>query len=627
MTIVLTAQTKPAQLGAAAMRSIELGRQVLTHPNVTSRIVGCIAIRWPELRPDVAAHPRTRRRLLVKLSALHPEAFFANPAARVHVTDPRGWPIRVVETLLAHAPPDWLADMLSTHPLTSMRALAASRVVDPVRAIELACDPDPHVRTAAARNPRLSPDAVELLACDPDYWVRRDVGERDDVSDALQARLAADPESFVRGGVAKRVRDPAVLARLAIDPDPWVRRGCASNAHLTDESACRLAGDPDPDVRLAIATNPRASSAALERVLAADRGDWRDVHRPAIAHPNLSRAAMLRIARSSNVQLRTLLAQRPDLPAEVIDRLVGDPHREVRWQLAYHHADAVRSRLANDPDRGIRVTLVEHLPVVAQVDAFAADPDAWIREYVARRSATAAVLDQLASDPDARVRVRVAFNPAAPPIALARLANDADDDTARGALIHAAIGLDALLAALRERHGTLAATMIQQRLRDHRASFDAVASAPDTARLLAELPGLPPAIADRIESTTTSPAVREALARATPDLTRVERLVRHDSGVRRAAAERDLSIELAEQLALDPDPAVRSALAQHTRHRRIHEWLLADDDEHVRWAALRNRVAPISVLLRALGRSDDRARWARDTLVELRHPRGGRPGL
>ncbi|MFJ3926361.1 hypothetical protein [Streptomyces sp. NPDC090022] len=179
----------------------------------------------------------------------------------------------------------------------------------------------------------------------------------------VRAHLAEHPEPTVRAAVAASVEDepPGLWARLATDQDPTVRAFLAMNEHLSHELLAVLAADPEPYVRSSVVQYGRQAPEPVRRALLTD------------PDPDVRRTAA------------TVYAPPPDL----LPALLADP--ETR-SLAVRHADP-SPELAADPDSGVRRAVADHPNLPAELrNRLARDPDIHVRNTIAARPDTPAPL-------------------------------------------------------------------------------------------------------------------------------------------------------------------------------------------------------------------------------------------
>lgn len=382
-------------------------------------------LREPWLR-GIAAHPAAPPDVLLRL---------LDPAAREAWTalcEERDLPPAVVDAVLAH--PE----------TTVRRAFARNPHVDPAQRGRLAHDPDTLVRGWLAGGPRLRtgrirplPDEVlEVLLTaqdDPDGDFRLTANEiRQELESSRQIPLSfrrrlpehGDPALRAYAIHAWSMLAPAQHTALLADPDPVVRE----EAH---EAAARA--------------SRRLDGEAMAAELPERDGHWRQdllmncaVSRPVIEACLAGRRNLYELAYNRRT------------PADVVERLAGDPDPEVRAAVAAR-ADigpALLAELAEDPDERVRTRARIHpLPrtwtqrsvldhavfhsfgcACAIVDGYAEEEGDWYTdcarsayEPLRRIAATyrllpAELVERLAADPAAEVRHALAcHHPLAPP--------------------------------------------------------------------------------------------------------------------------------------------------------------------------------------------------------------------
>jgi hypothetical protein len=167
---------------------------------------------------------------------------------------------------------------------------------------QLACSPEPAVRTEAACHPNCPHRVLEFLAGDWWWEVRAAVG-------------------------ANRRCPEKVSLLLATDPSNWVRRAVADNPFSSMKAVGFLAQDEDFGIRDAVAEHPRCPREAL--ILLCHDAAW---------------------------EIRRSIAKRTDAPPEALDLLARDPEHWVRFFVACNPATPreTRSMLESDPRPSVR---------------------------------------------------------------------------------------------------------------------------------------------------------------------------------------------------------------------------------------------------------------------------------
>ncbi|WP_426405106.1 hypothetical protein ACN9M0_37485 [Streptomyces sp. R-07] len=347
----------------------------------------------------------------------------------------------------------------------------------------LAHDPDPRVVASAAGNPRLPPVLLPRLARHPSTVVREAVAGNENAPAALLSALLADGghPAPTRCGAChrreaacpdhapgvRRVRlaaaghpavPPAGLAAFLDAPEVWTVTTFAARTDLPTEFLDRLAAHPTADVRAVIAANSAVPEALL-RTLASDPAP--EVRRaitenPAVpldllvtvaTHERLPGEPAPRVESATELELRTLassrvaqvralVADRTQLPGDLVERLVADPDPGVARRIA------ARPELA--PDQ-LAELVDRHGPHV-------------FSSVVAHPDCPAALLHRMVTNPatGCRVRRQIARHPAARPETLLLCLAAEDPDVRRYAAAHPALPVPVLESLIAGPDETLA---------------------------------------------------------------------------------------------------------------------------------------------------------------------------
>jgi hypothetical protein len=238
-----------------------------------------------------------------------------------------------------------LVRALARHPEPLVRAALAERV-------------SPSLRSASSSTARLPLDVLDLLAHDQAFsvvlavarWqpISRELAEElrrqadDDIDHALVNNQSTPPEVLVslvdhpsdllRWQLASRPDLPhRVYEQLAKDHVPGVRYEVAANA-ATAESLLRelAAADPDRETRRQLAHNPVIPLDLLVSLAANTR-----IGPTLVARVDTATDAELRmLAASTTKQVRMLVAERPDLPIDLVHLLAADAETNVVKSIA-----------------------------------------------------------------------------------------------------------------------------------------------------------------------------------------------------------------------------------------------------------------------------------------------------
>ncbi|QGV82886.1 hypothetical protein EIZ62_27315 [Streptomyces ficellus] len=420
--------------------------------------------------------PEWARRFVADPAVDHRERLGACPGLPPDVTealaaDPD---VRVVAELALWATPD-LAARLARHPHTEVRSAVAHNEATPPEVLAmllagvglpaarrcLVCDQKetPSVHDAHGRRPHGEPLPGD--ACDGSHQsavlrLRARALGNPATPTASVTGYAGHPSVLLRRQLATR-RDlpPGVGERLAADPAPGVRGDLAENPAIGEALMRVLARDRDPGVRRSLALNPRVPLDVLTGLARTTRIGSILLPRIAAASP----AEVEERAASPEPAVRTLLAERRDMPAGVRDALALDPDAKVVKAVAPHpgltgarlramvddHGSRTAARVAANPDApaALLEDLVLREPPVRGV----------FREVARHRNAGARAL--LACLVDERARPVAAGHPALPVAALRELLAD-DEDVAEAAAANPSLP-PALMRALLSRANQAAA--------------------------------------------------------------------------------------------------------------------------------------------------------------------------
>lgn len=379
------------------------------------------------------------------------------------------------------APTGWAPRLAADHDprVRAAVAEAAGIPTEEVGAVlaDLAADPVPEVAAAAASSPLLPPALAAQLVRHPDPEVRQAVASNEVTPEPVLALLAdladheADGAAVAQNLVANPFTPPAVAARFVAHPSLSVRWALAARPDLPAEVYRRLADDPIPGVRDTLARNPGIDEELIRRLAGDDGYDVRRslAHHPAVpldvlatlcVHARIGATLLPRIAgatedelrslaRSDIPQLRLAVAERPDLPTDIVDLLAADRDAKVlKSVVAIHpvpqerlhdiltrHRGRVAVAMAGNPTAGPEllqalVRLDPPVPKVFRVIARRADADPallvrCVEEPTARRFAALhprlppEIVEELLRDPDEEVAAAAAANPALPGAAMA----------------------------------------------------------------------------------------------------------------------------------------------------------------------------------------------------------------
>jgi len=263
---------------------------------------------------------------------------------------------RVSEEILEHLSRDEQPDIrlqVAQHPRTPLSALGL-----------LLADPDEPVRQAAQAHPQTPLSLIEQYrraeAIDPDLpdeflrrlaqqtlWSRALAAQNPATPLEVLRELTRDGEWSVRHAVAKNPALTAeMLASLAQDSDRDVRQAVAEHHRTPPAALAELLHDIDENVRLAALRNPNLAAEALERfraqlVLRASRSRFALNRAVALSRPEMPPRELSKVRHWAAPEwlVRYALAQNPQTPRAILERLAQDANRLVRAQAARRLAE------------------------------------------------------------------------------------------------------------------------------------------------------------------------------------------------------------------------------------------------------------------------------------------------
>ncbi|RIH76450.1 HEAT repeat domain-containing protein [Meiothermus hypogaeus] len=264
----------------------DVRRAVLMHPQVTAEILGRLANDDPQdIRLRVAEHP------LTPVPALH--RLLADPDEQVRQA--------------AQAHPRAPADLVAQY----RRAEALDPGLEG-RFLQQLAQQGVWGRTLAAQNPATPPSTLQDLLYDGEWTVRQALARNPALGPETLAILAQDADRDVHQAVAQHPQTPqATLGVLLRDVDENVRLAALQNPHLDPQTLAAYR------TRLALAAS--RSPFALNRAVA-------------LAGPHIPAQELSKVRHWSAPEwlVRYAVAQNPNTPATVLERLAQDGNRLVR---------------------------------------------------------------------------------------------------------------------------------------------------------------------------------------------------------------------------------------------------------------------------------------------------------
>lgn len=234
--------------------------------------------------------------------------------------------------------------------------------------------------------------------------------------------------------VARHPNTPQnLLQQFARNPDEKIRCAVAENPNLPVNLLEELADDDSSTVRQQVAANLQTPVRVVFKQLARDRavsrfiasqmtskhGDYSEVGNILDLFAENSTSPLKTILRrllfDGKMEARLFLAQRLDLPTEMLTHLASDPELKVRQAVAQNSNTPVDDlrKLSNDKDSKVRQSLAKNLHTPSEtLERLAKDEDSSVRMTIAcRTDLSSQVLEDLANDKNFQVRSRSMVNP------------------------------------------------------------------------------------------------------------------------------------------------------------------------------------------------------------------------
>lgn len=376
------------------------------------------------IRQMVAEHPNTTSEILSKLTR-DPESLVRFEVAQNEITDPK----------------DLI--LLSKDESPDVREGVAANEMTPIEAlIELSKDPIGVVRMRVSRNNKVTDDILSSMMEreESDTYVKREIAGRSKSFNVLN-KLVKDPEPLIRIKVSKNMwlaRYPDIIDQLIKDPDSMVRERLVANPVLPIEAIIKLTKDKDTIVNNHAkrkleeylgSVNPEEIKRVEDLISMQDLGIspslglddidlssldlgesnraynnfqlWESEERRWLdskedeqewlksGYNNISSELLAKGSRSSDEEIRQIVAEHPNTPIEILSKLSEDQDELVR--------SYVGSNKNTDPNTLFLLSIDESDMVRMNV---AGNPNVPIK-----------ALEELSKDDDEEIRIEVANNP------------------------------------------------------------------------------------------------------------------------------------------------------------------------------------------------------------------------
>jgi hypothetical protein len=248
-------------------------------------------------------------------------------------------------------------------------------------------DVDHTVRAALSQNTSIDPTVIFELSNDSHLAVISTAAENPNLSQALLAELAGHRRYSVRTGVARNTSVSLdTLKQLAKDSEWGVRRNVAANPNANTDLLAELATEDVGEIQIAVASNSHTTMEILQNLWISSSSTRDSV----ISNPNCTEEFLVNAIKEAmlpketqddtsdddfrgDINIRELIAERPNLSRKLIVELLEDPSHYVRRKLAANVSlnSQDLSKLSLDVHENVRQAVVENPNTSAESKAAA----------------------------------------------------------------------------------------------------------------------------------------------------------------------------------------------------------------------------------------------------------------
>jgi Leucine rich repeat variant len=352
-------------------------KQVAIHPNTpTSLLIDFAHHKYWRIRASVAGNPNLPIHLLEQLARDKRlgvrQAVVFNPntptTLLTRLLKDKSWDLRRNITQHPNVTPAILVSLAKDN-YASVRVAVVANPKTPIQVLEqLAADSDTYVRKCVAQNSRISATVLMQLAEDSSSVVRQAVASNANTPPLVLTKLAEDEDTAVRMAIAQNSNTPNdVLTYLKGDKYDWIKQAAwktrknrnssksiskktsnnkqlsnqldvTSNLETSIETLLKLIETKDSHIREVVFANLyrkialTADICDIADLLAevCSKSDNVDLKIALARHPHTSPSTLHKFASSPSFRLRRLVAQNPNLSANLLEKLLEDRNPEVR---------------------------------------------------------------------------------------------------------------------------------------------------------------------------------------------------------------------------------------------------------------------------------------------------------
>jgi hypothetical protein len=353
-------------------------KEVASHPNTpTSLLIDFAHHKYWRIRASAANNPNLPIDLLEQLARDKRlgvrQGVVLNPntptTVLMRLLKDKSWDLRRNIAQHPNVTPAILVSLAKDN-YASVRVAVIENPKTPIQLLaQLATDTDTYVRKSVAQNSRISAAVLMQLGEDSRTVVRQAVASNPNTSPLVLTKLAGDEDSTVRIAIAQNLNTPDdVLAYLQADKYDWIKQTAwktrqnrnssispssnTSTLHQQPsnqididklpetpiETLLKLLETKDSDIRRAVFANLYQKIASATDIYnVADLlaeistlADNLDLKIALARHPHTDTSTLQKFASSPSFRLRRLVAQNPNLCANLLEKLLEDKNSEVR---------------------------------------------------------------------------------------------------------------------------------------------------------------------------------------------------------------------------------------------------------------------------------------------------------
>lgn len=304
-------------------RSLSFDKSIVKPDAISAKLDELIKRGNKEIKKEIALHPNTPSKTLVKLFRDHSEQVLNHPTLSLILLENPDF----LEKLFNESSyywnslskfPQFFIEWAVNHPQVSIRSKIAGNHYIPISFLnKLAQDIDKNVRVSVAGTLCISDRNFEWLH--EEKAINRTVNNHSDAAFKIIGQLAQDKDMNVRYVVANNTGTPIyILEQLSFDPHWQVREAVARNRQTPKTVLRRLFQSENKSIVESIARNRNIPNDLME--ICAGSENYR--FRYFIAdNSSTSKTILTKLAFDRDISVRQQVANNPNTPPKIIEQL------------------------------------------------------------------------------------------------------------------------------------------------------------------------------------------------------------------------------------------------------------------------------------------------------------------